>query len=197
MKYILVSLVIAAGCADKAAPPATAPEHIYAVVDTIQSPGGDTRGVLKRDGIVIDTVDVAFGAPVVGSDSVLFLPVTSATDSSGGITYLPGAHVLFDGASRIPVASIVPDFDERFSAPSVIAGAFLYWGIHRGAAPAADSVRAVRYEFKRKRLNPLPVSPARLDTTRGRFYFTPPYLDGKEIVFKAPTGEWRFRTPKQ
>jgi hypothetical protein len=76
----------------------------------------------------------------------------------------------------------------------VIEGALLYWGI-RHTAPG-DSIFAVRYEFRRRRLNAVPVA-AHLDPNGGRFYFTPPFLDVKEIVFKAPSGEWRFRTPKQ
>jgi hypothetical protein len=172
-----------AACSREAPVQSPAAEAVYTLKDSTAA----GSAVLRRNDEVVDTVDVAFGVQRVGNDSVIFLPID------------PPRHVLYDGATRArtDIRTIVPDFDDRFSAPAVIDGALLYWGIHRGATAAGDSIRAVRYEFARKRLNPLPVSPARLDTARGRFYFTPPFRDNKEIVFRAPTGEWRFRTPKQ
>lgn len=191
---VAIAIFVAAGCAkdvprqNASAEAAPAAPPSYALSDTARyGIGADTaaRAVLKRNGIVIDTVDARFGAELVGEDSVLF-----ATVRAGAIT----EYVLFDGGTRTPVPSIVPDFDIKLSSPSVIEGALLYWGIRRTGN--ADSVFAVRYEFRRRRLNPLPL-PAKLDAVTGAHYFQRPYLDNKEIVFKSPAGEWRFRTPKQ
>jgi hypothetical protein len=167
---------------DKPAPPiATAPAAVFTLTDS--STG---HALLRRDGSVIDTADITFGMHVVGRDSVLYMP--ASTDSIAAVP------VLFHDGTRTSIDSFVPDYDARYATPSVIANAVLYWGIH--TTNGVDSVRAVRYEFGRKRLNELPVS-AKLDRTNPTYHFMTPFLDGKEIVFKAPDGEWRFRTPKQ
>ncbi len=153
-----------------------------------------TFAMLHKGGVFIDSVDVAFGVEAVGSDSVIFLPVRSAPDGAGRIATSITEHILFDGSTRTPVKSFAPHFDSHFSSPSVMSGALYYWGIFQ--SNGIDSVEAVRYEFGRRRLNtiPLPVKPPGTDD---RFYLKPPYLEGKEFVFKADTSEWHFRTPKQ
>jgi hypothetical protein len=173
----------------------------YALSDTVPFTavvGGGSRALLHRNGAVIDTVDVAFGVQRVGRDSVIFLPVRSDTAIAGADTGANAAHitehVVFDGATRTLVKDMVPHFDSRYSSPAVLAGALYYWGIFE--SNGIDSVQAVRYEFARRRLNALPL-PVTRPATADRFFFTPPFLDGKEFVFKAPTGEWRFRTPRQ
>jgi hypothetical protein len=186
--YIFVIPLVVCACGRRADADAGSPpprEPIYATSDTAHYgtlPDTASSVVLTRDGVAVDTIDAAFGVQHVGFDSVLFMSRAS------------GAYKLYDGKSATNLSAIVPDFDDHYSAPSVIENAVLYWAIHR--SPTMDSVRATRYEFPRRRLNPLPVN-AKFDSTKGRYYFRPPFLDGKEIVFKAPDGEWRFRTPKQ
>jgi hypothetical protein len=193
-RLLLPLLLLVATACDRApanvGEPAT-PAPVYALSDSAQYTGPDGSGtlaILTRDGVFVDTVDAAFGVAEVGRDSVVFLRVR------GDSTHAATTHVLYDGAQRVPLTDIVPNFDSRYSAPAVLAGALYYWGIP--AAGSADSVTAVRYEFARRRLNTIPVG-AKAPAPGDRPYFTPPYLDGKEFVFKAPDGEWRFRTPRQ
>jgi hypothetical protein len=177
------AVAVAASACSKADQAPVAPAPVYSLTDTIAAVEGHAaRAVMRRDGVVVDTIDVAFGIQSVGRDSVLYLPA----HADGAMAAL----VLYHDGARTPLASLVPDYDPAVSAPAVINNAVLYWGIH------GDSVRAIRYEFPRKRLNQLPVTP-HLDRSNAAYRFTPPFLDGKEIVFKAPDGEWRFRTPKQ
>ena len=148
--------------------------------------------VLKRDGVVIDTVDADFGVYVVGRDSILFLPVRSDSSPEGPVRTI-AEPVLYDGRTRTPLRDIVPHFSSQFSSPAVVDGALLYWGLHH--TDGIDSVKAVRYEFGRRRLNVLPLTDS-ITGTDNRFHYTPPHLEGKEIVFESPEGRWAFRVPK-
>ena len=186
-RFVVLICVVAfmTACGDKpqtANDAAATPGPTFTVTDSTGT-APQRHAIVRRDGVAIDTADVAFGIHLVGRDSVVYLPVNA-----------DGMHVLYHDGVRTPMDSIVPHFDRRFAAPAVIAKAFLYWGIK--TANGVDSVMATRYEFARKRLNPLPVE-AKLNRADPAYRFTPPFLDGKEIVFKAPDGEWRFRTPKQ
>ncbi len=197
----LCFIFVATGCRDRSADAAlkasiAADGAAYVLSDTMpyeDNVSSGTMALLHRNGVFIDSVDVAFGVPRVGRDSVLFLPVRSASGATGVTTSITD-HVLFDGTNRKLLKDIVPHFDSHFSSPAMLAGALYYWGFFQSTG--IDSVQAVRYEFKRKRLNQLPL-PATFGGTDDRFYFTPPFLDRKEFVFKSAAGEWRFRTPRQ
>ncbi|MEO5509995.1 MAG: hypothetical protein ABIS27_05145 [Longimicrobiales bacterium] len=197
LSSLLVAIVASAGCKDAPAPATTAAAiPVYTLRDTSAYENLISSGryaLLYRGETFIDSVDVAFGVQTVGRDSVLFLPIRSDS-ATGGVATSITEHLLFDGTTRTPINDLVPHFDSHFSSPAVLAGALYYWGLFQ--ANGIDSVQAVRYEFARHRLNANPL-PAKPPGTDDRFYFTPPYLDGKEFVFKAPSGEWRFRTPKQ
>ena len=186
-------LAAVAGC-NRDAPP-TRPQTVWALTDTMPyenliSTG--TMALLRRDDVVIDSVDLAFGVQHVGRDSVLFLPVRSDSSPEGMVRNITD-HVLYDGRTTTPLRDIVPHFNSLFSSPAVIDGALLYWGLHN--VNGIDSVKAVRYEFGRRRLNIQPLTDSIIGTD-DRFYFTPPHLEGKEIVFKSPTGRWAFRVPR-
>ena len=187
-------ILAAAGC-DRGGAPVERPATAWTLTDTMPWANLVSEGryaLLRRDDVVIDSVDLAFGVQVVGHDSVLFLPVRPDTSPEGMVRNITD-HVLYDGHTTTLLRDIVPHFNSLFSSPAVIDGALLYWGLQH--ENGVDSVKAIRYEFRRRRLNIQPLTDSIVGTD-DRFYFTPPHLEGKEIVFKSPSGRWAFRVPR-
>jgi hypothetical protein len=145
------------------------------------------RAVLRRAGVLIDTVDLYFGVVAVGADSLVFLQVR--TDSVplhrlATPTYesSPAEHVFWTPASRRELRGLLPFFDSYFSSPMFASeSAILYWGI----APRAPTNRlyAMRYDFRTARLDSIFLDREDPLATDYRYHLQTPQVQGNEVSF--------------
>jgi hypothetical protein len=133
---------------------------------------GGTRGLLYIDKRFVDSVDLDFGVHVVGRDSVLFLPVRDADITN---------HLLLVRNKRIKLTKRLPYLDDYFSSPAVDRQIIYYWG-QRLMAGDQRRLYAIRYDFRRARLDSLPLDYFNAGTDY-RFYFSPPEIQGDSIVY--------------
>jgi len=134
-----------------------------------------------RDAI-IDTIDLAFGLHQLGGDTILFLPVRSGSDGAGGTVQSITEHVLFDGVQRTLLGNLVPHFNGGFSSPAVLDTLLYYWGLELGQDDAR--VLLMRYDFRTRALDSIPVQ-IEVEGSDDRFYFRPPYREGKDMIFET------------
>lgn len=119
----------------------------YSLTDTtrwgnVLGEEGD-RAVLRRRGIVIDTVDINFGILFGGKDSLVFLPVRTDTvpfvlDSI--VEYQSGQteHVLWTPGLRRELRDILPFFDSFFSSPTIVDKPAIYYWESPMTRPGSD-----------------------------------------------------------
>ena len=144
------------------------------------------RAVLRRGGIMIDTVDLAFGVASVGKDSLVFLPVRTDTaplpTAPNAHESFPTDHVLWTPSLRRQLRAFLPFFDAYFSSPVVTPdSAIHYWGI----APHAPTNRlyAMRYNFRTARLDSLFLNREDPLATDYRYHLGSPQIHGNNVSF--------------
>ena len=147
------------------------------------------RAVLRAGGMLIDTVDVLFGAQVVGRDSLVFLPVLAYHDSGDAAalsapTAWPTDHVLCAPDGRRTLTEILPHFNAGFSSPSVIDSAVYYWGLNRQDDQGRYRLYAMRYSPRRGQLDSVFLR-EEAPATDYRFFYGPPFKQDSTIVFEG------------
>jgi hypothetical protein len=113
---------------------AVAPFQLRDTSEWVGMVDGGRRAVLERDGVMIDTVDLAFGVHALGRDTLLFLPVRTGyfeVGANGDSTGYPaiGEHVLWTRGERRSIKPRLPWFEPYFSSPTFADGALHYWGL--------------------------------------------------------------------
>lgn len=145
------------------------------------------RAVLRRGGVPIDTVDLAFGVRVVGRDSLVFLPVRSDSSCVEGsdppfpCEDVATEHVLWTPSGRRELRQWLPHFYARSSSPTIGSDSLLYyWSIARH--DSTFRLSAIRYDFRTQRLDSLFL---RYDTmaTDYRYHLWTPRLTADEVIF--------------
>jgi hypothetical protein len=147
------------------------------------------RAVLRRGGVVIDTVDVEFGVTVVGRDSLVYLQVQTDTtplhfNNDTSYESFPTHYYLWSPTSRRKLSDLVPYFDSYFSSPAIMENStMLYWGI----APRVNTnaLYAMRYDFRSARLDSLSLDRQDAIATDYRYYLHTPQSLGKEVMFDS------------
>ena len=145
------------------------------------------RALLRRRGVVIDTVDLGFGLANVGEDSLVFLPVRTDTvplhtEPVPSYESWPTAHVLWTPLSRRELSDFLPLFDAYASSPQISPESVIYyWGISK--QKPAKRLYAMRYEFRTGRLDSLFLNREDPLATDYRYYLGLPQIDGTKISF--------------
>jgi len=145
------------------------------------------RAILRRGGVVIDTVDLTFGVAAVGEDSLVFLPVHTDTvplSTASVLSYdsFPTEHVLWTPVSRRKLRDLLPFFNAFFSSPSIARqSVILYWGL--GPGDKTNRLYAMRYDFRTARLDSLFLNREDRLATDYRYHLGPPQIHGNEISF--------------
>jgi len=145
------------------------------------------RAILRRGGAVIDTVDLDFGVAVVGTDSLVFLPVRTdpkplRMDSTVWYETSLTGHVLWTPLRRRKLSNVLPFFNAELSSPTIADKlAIHYWGL-----PPKDTtcrVYAMRYDFRTARLDSLFLRHQSFGPTDYRYVFGVPQIKGTEVSF--------------
>jgi len=148
---------------------------------------GGWRAVLRRGDEVVDSIDVVFGAHLVGQDSIIYLQVRSEDHPVVGVLDGPTEHVLSHLGHTTPLRSWLPVFDDHFSSPSVVDRVLVYWGLER--SEHARRLYAVRYSFADQTLDSVQLVDTLLETNN-RGFLAPPLREGGDYVFESPLGTW-------
>lgn len=150
--------------------------------------GGGRYALLYHGDALTDTVDLAFGVPVLDSGKILFLPVArSSGDPPAEDWFTIGHHVLFDGESRTRIGELVPHFKPGFSSPVVIDNRLYYWGIRE----SDGKLHAMRYDFSGDDLDSTSLGADVLGTDF-RFNLRPPERRDDRIVYRGQGTSWQL-----
>ncbi len=156
---------------------------------------GGSFGTLYENGKPVDTIDLGFGVQVVPS-GVLFLPMVRTTGGDpqpGHAALCPDVHVLYDGARRTVLHTIVPDFGEDWSGPAVLDSVLYYWGLVRDGQSWWYNVSTARYDFRTKESGSRPWGRMEFETDDPSFLARPIKRDGL-ILFRDGHGEGAWLT---
>jgi hypothetical protein len=176
--------------ADAPSPPQDTLPPGYTLTDTtswgtIEEDG--QRAVLRREGVVIDTVDLNFGVAAVGQDSLVFFPVRTdtvplPTTSIPSYESYPTEHVLWTPARRRQLRDILPSFNAFISSPTTPRdGVIHYWGVQPHGK--TNRLYAMRYNFRTAHLDSLFLNREDALGTDYRYHFGLPQIHGSEISF--------------
>lgn len=169
--------------------PTPAPDQGYAVRDTATYESmtfGGEYGVLYRDGVYVDSIDLFSGVQHLENGAVLFMPVRSVADEDIGVLTFLGEYVLLDGHARTPLRDIVPHLIDAFSAPAVIDSHIYYWGFER---EADFRLLAVRYDYRTGEVDQATL----LEDAPGTddpYHFQPPSRDPRGIRYRSLGATW-------
>ena len=146
------------------------------------------RGVLRRGGVAIDTVDLTYGVTAVGEDSLIFLPVrTDTVPELPNAKLLPSAASLTDYTFWTPTArhrlrDLLPFFDSFLSSPTKPRdGVIHYWGI--ALQRPTNRIYAMRYDFRAARLDSIFLNREDALATDYRYHFGTPQIRGDVVSF--------------
>lgn len=176
--------------ADAPSPPQDTVPSGYTLTDTtnwgtIEEDG--QRAVLRREGVVIDTVDLNFGVAAVGQDSLVFFPVRTdtvplPTASVPSYESYPREHVLWTPVSRRELRDLLPFFNAFISSPTTPRdGVINYWGVQPHGK--TNRVYAIRYNFRTARLDSLFLNREDPLATDYRYHFGVPQIHDREVSF--------------
>lgn len=178
------------GCSRPEAASSASDTSTYTLRDTAayanEVSGGD-YAVLLRNGKVVDSIDLFFGLQRLNTGTAVFLPVESYADEviveEGVAAMFTTRHVLDHGKRRDTLASMLPDFDDHFSSPSVLGGVLYYWGLKK--TPEGGYVlHAVRYDALTGSIAARPLFESQLETDN-RGHLAPPTNDAGTILFET------------
>ena len=148
------------------------------------------RAVLRRGGVVIDTVDVTlFDVATVGRDSLVFLRVrTDSTplrfDSTTSYESYPTAHVLWTPVFQRRLSDFLSFFDDYFSSPTIQnESTIFYWGIAR--RDTTNRLYAMRYQFRTAHLDSVFLDREDPLATDYRYHLGLPQVLPTEVTFDS------------
>ena len=213
-------LLLLIGCSDPEPqlPPSSAPASTaQRIADTVSHPQStllsgyaltDTtewgnpleegkRAILRRNGAAIDTVDLEFGVAAVGRDSLVFLPVRTATvplstDPVPSYESYPTEHVFWTPMLRRELRDFLPFFKANSSSPRIAREAIHYWGI--APSKSAKRLYAIRYDFRTARLDSLFLNREDALATDYRYHLGVPQIEGDKVSFDGvilDSATWR------
>lgn len=151
--------------------------------------GGGQLALLHVNGAYVDSADLAFGAHVVGRDSVVFLPVEPFTAPSAERGAQVERHVLLHDGRRTVLPEILPFFDSYFSSPVVEGDALIWWGMKPAAGSGVYDLYAMRWDFSDARLDSLPLGRAGF-ATDARFHLPEPTVSAAGVEFRGDSATW-------
>ena len=143
---------------------------------------GGELALLRRDGAVVDSIDLGFGVHAVGADSVLYVPVTRRSGPEDDIRAGPDGPVLWAGGAQRPLDSLgIPYFDPFFSAPAVHDSVLYYWGwSDRGTG--TTRLYGARYDFASRAVDTVFIAVASV-ATDDPSYLPRPARQSGTVVF--------------
>ena len=155
------------------------------------------RAILRRGGVMIDTVDLAFDVAEVGTDSLVFLPVHTdtipiRTSDPPWFESFPTEHVFWTLSSRRKLHDLLPFFDDYFSVPDITGSVIHYWGVAR--RDSSNRLYAMRYNFRTAHLDSLFMNREDPLATDYRYYLGTPQDYGREVSFHGvvlDSATWR------
>jgi hypothetical protein len=178
-------VALAAGCSLSRAPAPQSSPAEYELRDTIRYEStlyGGNFAVLRRNGVVTDSIDLYFGFHRLNSGAVVFLPVRSAPSDIGPEGIDIGDYVIVDGDRRVLLKTILPHFSDYFSSPGVLNGVLYYWGLEE-VNPGDYRIHAQRYDPAARSIDGCFLVRAEV-ATDNRGHFTPPRAERGGIRFE-------------
>lgn len=186
-----------------AAPGAALPVG-YSLTDTTEWGNmleGGKRAILRREGALIDTVDVDVGVYPIGKDSLVFLLVRTDSvpffhDSTAFYEDSATEYVLWTPIWRRELRDLLPFFKSDNSSPLIANNSVIYyWGI---ASPGPEyRVYAMRYDFRTAKLDSLFTHVDDLGSDY-RYYLRTPRISDTEVDFRGSRldrATWRLIPP--
>jgi hypothetical protein len=164
----------------------------FTLTDTatyLDETSGGELALLRREGVLVDSIDLEFGVHAVGTDSVLFAPVTRRPGPEDDVRAGPDGPVLWAGGEKRSLESLgIPYFDPSFSAPAVHDSVLYYWGwSDRGTG--TSRLYGARYDFASRAVDTVFVAVASV-ATDDPGYLPRPARQSGAVVF-AYDSVWR------
>ncbi|WPV01035.1 hypothetical protein SNE26_04555 [Mucilaginibacter sp. cycad4] len=159
-----------------------------------------TYAVITRDNKLADTIDKDYGIQKIGDDSYLYLTLTdtkpinnTSTKGEGrkkSISGSLGKYVVTVNGNKQLLSTLVPDFNDYFSSPSVINGNIFYWQIKQKDTTGNNRVSAAKFNPVTKKTNAYYLVDDYIETDDAN-YFAAPYLKNDTIYFNGENNKLR------
>ena len=147
--------------------------------------------LLTANGTVLDSIDADFGAQVVGTDSLIFIPIYSDTTGEAPNSSSIGEPVLCAGGERVLLRRVLPELDPLFSSPAIQDSTVHYWGLRQLEQPGRYFLTARRYDFPTSRADSLPLGEIEMYTD-DRHHLRPPRLVGDSVIYETAGNRWAW-----
>jgi hypothetical protein len=148
-----------------------------------------TYAVITRDDKLADTIDKGYGIQKIGGDSYLYLTLTDtkpindkSTKRVGGISGSLGNYIVVVNGNKHLLSTLVPDFNDYFSSPSVINGNIYYWQIKKIDTTGNNRISAAKYDPIIKKTENYYLVDDYIETDDAN-YFAAPYFKNDTIYF--------------
>jgi hypothetical protein len=148
-----------------------------------------THAVITRDDKLADTIDKGYGIQKIGGDSYLYLTLTDtkpindkSTKRVGGISGSLGNYIVVVNGNKHLLSTLVPDFNDYFSSPSVINGNIYYWQIKKIDTTGNNRISAAKYDPVIKKTENYYLVDDYIETDDAN-YFAAPYFKNDTIYF--------------
>lgn len=147
--------------------------------------------LLQANGTVIDSIDAEFGAHIVGTDSVVFIPIHGDTTGSPPYASAIGEPVVCAAGARILLRRVVPQLDPLFSSPTIHDSTVYYWGLRPLAESGHYFLTARRHHFPSSRADSLLLGELAMFTD-DRHHLQPPRIVGDSVVYETVGNRWAW-----
>ncbi|HAL80939.1 MAG TPA: hypothetical protein DCO83_00880 [Mucilaginibacter sp.] len=163
----------------------------YTVIDTGEysnGPMGGSYAIIKRNGIVADTIDRGFGIKPISKGFYLYCVLNRSNDPEGesehALSLDIGRYLMIINNSKVALKNLSEKFDDYFSSPEVINHKIYYWQINPKDSTGKVGISAAEYDPAKKTTKSHFIMDGVLDTDDSD-YFPLPYTKNDTIYFDA------------
>lgn len=166
----------------------------YTVIDTgkYSNDGpmsGGTYAIIKKNGILADTIDLYFGVQDLGDQTYLYHTLKDATEpgekqSKEDLILDVKKYLLITNNHKSTLKELIPDFDDYFSSPAVINLRIYYWQIKKIDTAGKYKILAAEYSPLKKETKNYYLKDDYIETDDSG-YFPQPYSKNDTIYFDA------------
>jgi hypothetical protein len=158
---------------------------------------GGSYAIIKRNGIVADTIDLSFGLKDLGNDTYLYQILNREIDpdiqhSANKLLFDQGDYVMVKNNIKSRLKAMLPDFDGYFSSPNAIDEKIYYWQLKAIDTLGTEKVSATEYNPLTDVIKSKYLTNTVLETDDA-YYFGPPYLEKDSVVYEMEENKkWKF-----
>ena len=174
----------------------------YMVVDTgeygDEGPmSGGTYGIIKKNNLHIDTVDLHYGMRKLNNGSYFYLKLihageASLKDKDGFLVLTRDKYLLINGTTKTEFNSMVPSFDDYFSSPGVINKLVCFWQLEKLDSVGALKVSAAEYNPLTRKTQLHFLLNDTLETDNSNYFCQPFEKNNKLIFIGGNEKQWKF-----